>query len=77
MMAQGMIALGAYTAVARITAIGAAAGIAASCLLIGPLGLYAILVGELVSHILGFVLMHIDISRFSRLTGSRFERAAM
>ena len=77
MMAQGMIALGAYTAVARITAIGAAAGIAASCLLIGPLGLYAILVGELVSHGLGFVLMHIDISRFSRLAGSRFERAAM
>lgn len=75
-MAQGMIALGAYMAVARITAIGAAAGIAASCLLIGPLGLYAILAGELVSHVLGFVLMHIDISRFSRSAGSRFERAA-
>jgi O-antigen/teichoic acid export membrane protein len=77
MMAQGMIALGAYAAVARITAIGAAAGIAASCLLIAPLGLYAILAGELVSHILGFALMHIDISRFSRLRGSRLERAAM
>ncbi|WP_453951707.1 hypothetical protein [Bradyrhizobium sp. USDA 377] len=74
MMAQGMVALGAYAAVARITTIGAAAGIAASCLLVGPLGLYAILLGELVSHGLGFVLMHIDISRFSRLAGSRFER---
>ncbi|RXT36455.1 lipid II flippase MurJ [Bradyrhizobium betae] len=76
MMAQGMIALGAYAAVARITAIGAAAGIAASYLLIVPLGLYAILAGELVSHILGFALMHIDISRFGRLRGSRLERAA-
>lgn len=75
-MAQGMIALGAYAAVARITAIGAAAGIAASCLLVVPLGLYAILVGELVSHSLGFVLMHIDISRFSRSRESRLERAA-
>jgi len=77
MMAQGMIALGTFAAVARITAIGAAAGIAASCLLVGPLGLYAILAGELVSHSLGFALMHIDISRFSRLRGSRLERVAM
>jgi hypothetical protein len=62
-----MIALGAYTAVARITAIGAAAGIA-------PLGLYAVPPGELVSHGPGFVLMHIDIAHFG---GSQFERAAM
>jgi len=47
--AQGMIALGAYAAVVRITAIGAAAGIAASCLLIVPLSLDAIPPGELVS----------------------------
>lgn len=66
MMMQGMIALGAYASVARITAIGATVGIAASYLLVTPLGLYAILAGELLSHLVGFVLMYHDISRSDR-----------
>lgn len=77
MMMQGMIAIGAYASVARITAIGAAVGIAASYLLVTTLGLYAILAGELLSHLLGFVLMYHDISRSNRSSGASTGRANM
>jgi O-antigen/teichoic acid export membrane protein len=63
MMVQAMIALGAFSAVARITAISAGVWIASTYLLITDLGLYALLVGELLSHFVGFALMYHTISR--------------
>jgi O-antigen/teichoic acid export membrane protein len=77
MMMQGMIALGAYASVARITAIGAAVGIAASYFLVTTLGLYSILAGELLSHLSGFVLMYHDISRSNCPSEASTERANM
>jgi O-antigen/teichoic acid export membrane protein len=74
MLMQAMVALGAYAAVARITAIGAAVGIAVSCLLVTTGGLYALVAGELVTHLLGFALMYNDLSRSSHVPQSNPER---
>jgi O-antigen/teichoic acid export membrane protein len=67
MMMQAMIALGAYAASARITTISAAAGIAISCLLVKPIGVYAFLVGELVFHLVGCMMMNRAILRWNPL----------
>jgi O-antigen/teichoic acid export membrane protein len=58
MMTQALLALGAYASVARITALAAAFGIAVSCLLITTAGLYALVIGELVTHVFVFVAMY-------------------
>jgi O-antigen/teichoic acid export membrane protein len=71
MTIQAMIALGAYAAVARITTISAAAGIAVSCLLVKPLGLDAFLGGELVFHLVGCVMMDRAIRRGKPAPGVR------
>jgi O-antigen/teichoic acid export membrane protein len=61
MMTQALLALGDYASVARITALGAAFGIAVSCLLITTADLYALVIGELVTHVFVFVAMYISI----------------
>jgi O-antigen/teichoic acid export membrane protein len=66
MMLQAMVALGAYAPVARISAISAAVGIAVSCLLVATVDLYALVAGELVTHLIVFVLMYNDMLRLSR-----------
>lgn len=63
MMIQAMVALGAYAAVARISTISAAVGIAVSCLLVTTVDLYALVAGELVTHLIVFVLMYNDMLR--------------
>ena len=74
MMMQGMVALGAYAPVARITALSVAVGIAVSCLLFTTGGLYALVAGELVTHLLIFVLISNHLSRLSYLSQSSPER---
>jgi hypothetical protein len=73
MMMQAMVALGAYASVAIISAISAAIGIAVTCLLVRTVDLYALLAGELVIHLVGFVLMYHEISRLSCLSESNSE----
>lgn len=63
MMIQAMVALGAYTPVAKITAIAAAASIAASCFLVTSLGLYAFVAAELIFHLLAIALAYHDLMR--------------
>jgi O-antigen/teichoic acid export membrane protein len=75
MLIQALLAFGAYAVVARITAVSAAVGIAVSCLLVTTIGLFALLAGELVFHLVGFVLMYSEIRRLSHLSGSGPERA--
>lgn len=65
MMTQALLALGAYASVARITALGAALGIAVNCLLVTTADLYALVIGELVTHVFVFVVMYISIMRLS------------
>lgn len=69
MMMQAVLALGAYTSVAKITAISAAVGIAVSCLLVTTIHLYAMVAGELVTHLLVIVLMYHEILRSNRVLG--------
>ena len=63
MMIQALLALGAYGAVARATAIGAALGAAVSALFVTVLGLYGLLLGEVVFHLVCLLLMYRDMRR--------------
>lgn len=70
MMMQGLVALGAYGSVARAAGISVLFGIAVSCLLVTTLDLYAFLLGEVVFHLVGLILMYRDMRRVgSRLGG--------
>ena len=74
MMIQAMIALGAYAPVAKISAISAAVGIAISCLLVTTVDLYALVAGELATHIIVFALAYNDTLRSRRPFEGRPER---
>lgn len=65
MMTQALLALGAYASVARITALGAAFGIAVNWLLITTADLYALVIGELVTHVFVFVAMYNIVRRLT------------
>jgi hypothetical protein len=58
LMMQGLAAIGAYGASTVALAIGAAAGILASYLLISPLGVYAFAAGEVVLDVVGLYVGH-------------------
>jgi O-antigen/teichoic acid export membrane protein len=63
MMVQALVALGAYGAVARGTAIGAALGAVFSALFVRILDIYALLFGEMVFHLACLLLMYKDMRR--------------
>lgn len=60
---QALVALGAYGALARTTAISAAVGIVFSAVFVNLLQVYAFLIGEVVFHLVGLYLMHRDVQR--------------
>jgi O-antigen/teichoic acid export membrane protein len=68
MMIQGLVALGAYGAVARATAIGAVFGAAFSALFVTILDLYAFLFGEMIFHLVYSLLLYKDMQRLKSET---------
>ena len=62
-MTQGLAALGAYGAIARISTAGVVAAIAVSYLFVQGIGLYAFLAGEMLSHLIGFCLVYLLFAR--------------
>lgn len=65
MMIQALAALGAYAAIARVLAIGSAAGMLASYLLVSMLDVYAFVAGEVLLDLAGLYLGYRYLRRLS------------
>lgn len=57
MMSQALAAAGDYMSFARVMIAGAIVGAAVSCLLVGQIGIYAFVVGEIAFHAVSFVIL--------------------
>ena len=68
-MMQGIAAMGDYVAGAKVIAISTFVGMVVSYLAIVPLGIYALLTGEVIGHLLSIALLYAHLQRRQAIRG--------